>query len=57
MKAARRYVEKKTENAGKNDLIIFAGDFNCNGPTNIPEAKSYIEELKEQVRLDDKHIN
>ena len=43
IKAARRYVEKKTQGAGENDLIIFAGDFNANGPTNIPKAKSYKE--------------
>jgi hypothetical protein len=49
LKAARRFVERKTENAGENDLIIFAGDFNACGPTNVKEAKSYKEHLKQWV--------
>ncbi len=45
IKSARRYIEKKTAKCGENDLVIFAGDFNANGPTNIPGAKSYKENL------------
>ena len=50
MKHSRKYIEEKTAKAGENDLIIFAGDFNSNGPTNIKEAKSYTEHLKSFVR-------
>ncbi len=41
IKSARRYIEKKTAKCGEHDLVIFAGDFNANGPTNIPGQKSY----------------
>ena len=41
IKSARRYIEKKTAKCGEHDLVMFAGDFNANGPTNIPGQKSY----------------
>jgi hypothetical protein len=49
IKSARRYIEKKTAKCGENDLVIFAGDFNANGPTNIQGAKSYKENLQGRV--------
>lgn len=41
MREARRFVERKTANAGENDLIIFAGDFNCNGQKENKKVKAY----------------
>lgn len=49
IKAARRYIEKKTATAGENDLVMFAGDFNANGPTHIKGQKSYKEHLNGRV--------
>ena len=31
-------------------MVIFAGDFNANGPTNIKGQKSYKEHLHGRVR-------
>jgi hypothetical protein len=31
LRLARKYIERKTNDAGDDDLIIFAGDFNANG--------------------------
>ena len=42
---AREFVEEVTAKANPNDLVILSGDFNANGPTNIKEAKNYIEHL------------
>ena len=50
IKKARKYVEEKTAGAGENDLIIFAGDFNACGPTNVSGAKSYKESLMNLVK-------
>jgi hypothetical protein len=50
IKSARRYIEKKTGNAPETDVVIFAGDFNANGPTHIGGSKSYKEQFKDRVR-------
>jgi hypothetical protein len=49
IKSARRYIEKKTGNAPETDVVIFAGDFNANGPTHIRGSKSYKEQFKDRV--------
>ena len=49
IKAARRYIEKKTGDVPETDLVIFAGDFNANGPTHIGGSKSYKEQFKDRV--------
>ena len=49
LRASRRYIETKTENVDENDLIIFAGDFNANGPTDVKDAKSYKQSLMGKV--------
>jgi hypothetical protein len=38
-------VEKKTIGISESELVIFAGDFNANGPTFKKGAKNYIEHL------------
>lgn len=43
LRQARQYIEKKTANAGENDLIMFVGDFNCNGQKENKKAKAYRE--------------
>lgn len=45
IKHARMYVEERTADKGENDLVIFSGDFNANGPTFKQGAKNYIEHL------------
>ena len=35
----------------ENDLIIFGGDFNANGPTNVKDAKVYKDSLMKYVSL------
>lgn len=49
IKQSRRFIEKKTHDANENDLVIFAGDFNANGPTHVKGSRSYKEHLKDRV--------
>jgi|LauGreDrversion4_2_1035121.scaffolds.fasta_scaffold319785_2 hypothetical protein len=51
IKQARNYIERKTANVPETDLVIFAGDFNANGPTHIKGQKSYKEHLRGRVSL------
>lgn len=43
----------KTKDAGDNDLIIFAGDFNANGQKDNAKAKAYREEVKHRPGFDE----
>lgn len=49
LKHARAYIEEKIDGVNPNDLVMFAGDFNCNGPTLKKGAKNYIEHLQGRV--------
>ena len=51
MRLARKYIERKTDNAGEDDLIVFAGDFNANGQKENKKAKAYREQLRHRVSL------
>eukprot|EP00352_Strombidinopsis_acuminata_P002262 CAMPEP_0176394516 /NCGR_PEP_ID=MMETSP0126-20121128/42634_1 /TAXON_ID=141414 ORGANISM="Strombidinopsis acuminatum, Strain SPMC142" /NCGR_SAMPLE_ID=MMETSP0126 /ASSEMBLY_ACC=CAM_ASM_000229 /LENGTH=75 /DNA_ID=CAMNT_0017766767 /DNA_START=262 /DNA_END=489 /DNA_ORIENTATION=- len=44
---ARQFMVEMTQNVGKNDLIIFCGDLNCNAATDTKSPM--VLELKETV--------
>jgi len=52
LRLARQYIQKKTAKAGESDLIMFVGDFNCNGSKENRKAKAYREQLMHRPDFD-----
>ena len=49
---ARKFIEQKTKDASPSDLILFAGDMNCNGQKENLKAKAYREEVEGKPGFD-----